>query len=213
MSLANVIDHTILRPDCTHSDIEKVCKEAIKHQFKAVCIPPYYVKDAKILLENSSVKVATVIGFPSGYSSTPAKVEEIKRALDDGADEFDVVVNICAIKNGNWNFVQNDIESMTRAVHLKGKSIKIILETALLNKEEIEKACAICTNSGVNFVKTSTGFNGPGASEETVRFLRSILPPSIKIKASGGIRSKELAHKMLEAGAERIGTSVGPELL
>ncbi len=213
MSLANVIDHTILKPDCTLADIEKVCKEALNHHFKAVCIPPFYVKEAKQVLENSAVKVSTVIGFPSGYSSTPAKVEEIKRALDDGADEFDVVINICAVKNGNWNFVQNDIESMTRAVHLKGRVIKIILETGLLTKEEIEKVCSICINSGVNFVKTSTGFNGPGASEEVVSFLRSILPPTIKIKASGGIRTKEAAAAMIRAGAERIGTSAGPELL
>jgi deoxyribose-phosphate aldolase len=212
MSLASLIDHTILRPDCTLKDIKTICAEAVQHQFAAVCIPPFYINDAIPLLSDSNVKLATVIGFPMGYSATPSKVEEIKRGLDEGADEFDVVPNICAVKNGNWNYVQNDIESMTRTVHLKGKVIKVILEYSLLSEAEVAKICNICEKSGVNFVKTSTGFHG-GATPEMVEHLRSILPKSIKIKASGGIRSASAAHKLVEAGADRIGSSAGVQLI
>lgn len=212
MSLASLIDHTILRPDCTLKDIKTICAEAVQYQFAAVCIPPFYLNDAIPLLVDSNVKLATVIGFPMGYSATPSKVEEIKRGLDEGTDEFDVVPNICAIKNGNWNYVQNDIESMTRAVHLKGKAIKVILEYSLLSEAEVVKICSICEKSGVNFVKTSTGFHG-GATPEMVAHLRSILPKSIKIKASGGIRSASSALKLVEAGADRIGSSAGVQLI
>lgn len=208
MSLANLIDHTLLKPDCNPSHIKQLCKDALHQKFAAVCIPPYFVQEAKILLANSAVKVATVVGFPMGYAATVSKVEEIKRALDEGADELDVVANICAIKSKNWNYVKNDIDSCTRAVHLKGKSIKLILEATLLSEEEISKVCEICKDSGVNFVKTSTGYHG-GATVEVVELLRSLLPKSIKIKASGGIRTREQAEKMVAAGAARIGTSAG----
>ena len=208
MSLANLIDHTLLKPDSSLTDIEKLCHEAIQHKFAAVCIPPYFVREAKDLLADTKVKVATVIGFPMGYAATPSKVEEIKRALDEGADELDVVANVSAIKSNNWNYVKNDIDSATRAVHLKGKAIKLIIETTLLSEEEIRKVCEICKDSGVNFVKTSTGYQG-GATVETVALLRSILPKSIKIKASGGIRTREQVEQMVAAGADRIGTSSG----
>ena len=208
MSLANLIDHTLLKPDSSLTDIEKLCHEAIQHKFAAVCIPPYFVREAKDLLADTKVKVATVIGFPMGYAATPSKVEEIKRALDEGADELDVVANVSAIKSNNWNYVKNDIDSATRAVHLKGKAIKLIIETTLLSEEEIRKVCEICKDSGVNFVKTSTGYQG-GATVEAVALLRSILPKSIKIKASGGIRTREQVEQMVAAGADRIGTSSG----
>lgn len=212
MSLSGLVDHTLLRPDCTLSEVEQLCKEAVEHRFAAVCIPPYYVKDAKNFVEGSEVKVATVVGFPMGYSATPAKVEEIKRAIDEGADELDVVINLGALKSGHWNYVQNDIESMTRAVHLKGKTIKIIIEAGLLTREETAKICSICEKSGVNYVKTSTGVAG-GATVEMVTLLRSLLPKSIKIKASGGIRNTADALKLIAAGAERIGSSAGVELV
>ena len=126
MQLAEKIDHTLLKPDCTLENIKTVCEEAKTHRFFSVCVPPFYVKDAVQFLEDESVKVATVIGFPMGYATTPAKVEEIKRAIDEGADEVDAVVNICAVKSGNWNYVRNDIDSMTRIAHMRGKIIKVI---------------------------------------------------------------------------------------
>lgn len=212
MSLNEKIDHTILKANCTKAQIQQICEEAITHHFRAVCIPPFFVKEAAHLLQNSPVMVATVVGFPMGYSSTPAKVEEIKRAIDEGADELDVVVNICAIKSQNWNYVKNDIESMTMAAHLKGKIIKVIFEIDLLSNEEIEKLCEICTESAVDFVKTSTGFNGD-ATIENISLLKNLLPDSIKIKASGGIRNAASANKMLEAGAHRIGSSSGIQII
>lgn len=204
-----MIDHTILRVDCRMEEIKKLCEEAITLNFASICIPPYFVKETARYLEHSRVKVATVIGFPYGYSATPAKVEEIKRAINEGADEVDVVINICALKEGKWNYVKNDIESMTLAAHLKGKVIKVIFETSLLSQEEILKLCDICGQLGVNFVKTSTGVNGEGATVEIVDFLRKNLPKGVKIKASGGIRTIEQAQALVDAGATRLGTSAG----
>lgn len=204
-----MIDHTILRVDCRMEEIKKLCEEAITLNFASICIPPYFVKETARYLEHSRVKVATVIGFPYGYSATPAKVEEIKRAINEGADEVDVVINICALKEGKWNYVKNDIESMTLAAHLKGKVIKVIFETSLLSQEEILKLCDICGQLGVNFVKTSTGVNGEGATVEIVDFLRKNLPKEVKIKASGGIRTIEQAQALVDAGATRLGTSAG----
>ncbi len=213
MEIAPLIDHTILKPDTSPEEIKVLCQEAQQLGFAAVCVPPYYVSDAAALLENSPVLVSTVIGFPHGYSSTAAKVEEIKRALDDGAREIDVMINLCALRKGAWNFLRNDIESMTRAAHLKGKTIKVILETGLLNEAEIQQLCQLCAEIEVDFVKTSTGFNGPGATVETVQMLRRFLPPAVKIKASGGIRTLEQARALVEAGAQRIGCSRSVELV
>jgi len=213
MQLYQLIDHTNLRPDSTSEDIKTLCQQAIEHQFKAVCVPPYYVRDAVRWTENAPILVSTVIGFPMGYSSTPAKVEEIKRAIDEGAQELDVVINLSALKSSQWNHVANDIDGVTRAVHLKGKAIKLILETGLLTEAELVKACQICQKSEVDFVKTSTGFHGRGADVETVKVLRSLLPPSIKIKASGGIRSYSDALELVQAGADRLGTSAGIRIL
>lgn len=213
MQLAEKIDHTILKPDCTLQDIKGVCEEARSYGFFSVCVPPFYVKDAVQCLENTPVKVTTVIGFPMGYATTPAKVEEIKRAIDDGAGEVDAVVNICAIKSGNWNYVRNDIDSMTRIAHLRGKHIKIILETAMMTQEELEKLCKICTDSEVDFVKTSTGILAAGANADTVSWLRANLPASIKIKASGGVRSFQDARLLVEAGADRLGCSASVQIM
>lgn len=208
MNLANTIDHTLLKPDCRLEDVTKLCEEAIQFEFHAVCIPPYFIRDAFRILEGSKVKVATVIGFPFGYATTPAKVEEIKRAINDGADEVDVVVNICAIREGDWSYVKSDIDSMTTAAHLKGKIVKVIFETSLLSKEEILKLCEICSDLQVDFVKTSTGLNG-GATIEIIEFLRKTLPEKIKIKASGGIETPAQAIQFLQTGADRLGTSTG----
>lgn len=201
------IDHTILKIDTKNSDIKKLCNEAEAYNFYAVCVSPYFVRNASMLLKNSDVKIATVIGFPLGYSATPSKAAEIQKAIDDGADELDVVINVSAVKNGDWNYVQNDIKTVALATQMKGKVIKVILETGLLSKKEIKKLCEICTEVGVDYVKTSTGFNGEGATIEVVQFLRENLPSSIKLKASGGIRTTKKAMEMIDAGADRLGTS------
>jgi len=205
--LSGMIDHTILKPDCSVEEVKILCQEAIDNKFAAVCIPPYFAGDAARLLQDHPVKVATVIGFPMGYSSTPAKVEEVKRAIDDGVDELDVVINICAVKNRNWAYVKNDINSVTTATHIKGKIVKVILETGMLTDSELDKLCDICLEIGVDFVKTSTGYNGKGATIETVEFLQSKLQDKVKIKASGGIDNHKKATDLINAGANRLGCS------
>ena len=212
MSIANFIDHTYLKPDCTEQIITNLCDEAINYGFYAVCVPPFFVRHAKSRLVNSNCKVATVIGYPYGYSMIAAKVEEIKRASDDGADELDIVVNITAIKNEDWNYLKNDIESTTRAAQLKGKVAKIILETALLTREEIAKVCKYCLESGVDYVKTSTGLF-EGADVHTIRLMKDVLGSKVKIKASGGIRNLKQTHEMIDAGADRIGTSSSVQIV
>lgn len=207
MNLPSIIDHTVLKADCSLEDVRKCCAEAVQFQFAAVCVPPFYAKNAADWLADTEVKVATVIGFPMGYSATAAKVEEIKRALEDGASEIDAVINLCAVKSGQWSYVRNDIDSMVMATHLRGKTVKIILETGLLTDTELRNLCDICTEVKPDFVKTSTGFNGDGATIEIVQQLHLLLPNSVRIKASGGIRTKEDALRLIGAGATRIGSS------
>jgi len=204
--IPNHKNHTILKPDCGSADIKKIADDAMRYQFAAICIPPYYIKDAARLLAHSPVKVATVIGFPMGYSTIPAKVEEIKRAINDGVDELDVVVNIAAVKNQDWNYIRNDIESTTRMGQLRSKVVKIIFETSLLTDEEIIKLCGVCNDVEVDYAKTSTGYQG-GATVHAVELMRTHLDKKIKIKASGGIRTYEDAQKMVAVGANRLGCS------
>ena len=211
--LAAYIDHTTLSPDTTLEQIEKLCAEAREHCFASVCVPPFYVRQSFKKLESDPVKVSTVIGFPMGYAPTAAKVEEIKRAIDEGADEVDAVINLCALKARNWNYIRNDIHSMITAAHMKGKIIKIILETALLSEEEIRQLCGIALETEPDFVKTSTGFNGGGATLPVVELLSSELKGKIKIKASGGISTRTEAENFIEAGAQRIGSSSGVKIV
>ena len=212
MSLAAYIDHTFLRPDATPADIDRLCDEAVANDFAAVCVPPYYVRRVARRLENSAVRTATVIGYPTGYSHVSAKVAEIQRAVQDGADELDVVVNIAAIKSAAWNDVERDLHSCTMAVHLHGKVIKLIVEASLLTDKELVRICELAATAGVNYVKTSTGYEG-GAEIETVRTLRAHLPATVKIKASGGIRTPEAARALVAAGADRLGCSSSLALL
>ena len=213
MKMNQRIEHTILKPDTMESDIKKLCEEAIEHGFFGVCVPPYFVKLASIILKDSSVKIVTVAGFPLGYNTTPAKVEEARKAMDEGAHEIDMVMNIAALKNNDLNFVQNDIQSVATLVQLKGCKLKVIIETALLSNVEKVKACEICAKVGVDFVKTSTGFASSGAKLKDIELMRKNLPASIKIKASGGIKTKEQAKDLVKAGADRLGTSSGPDLI
>lgn len=213
MNLASKIDHTLLKADTSEREVKKLCAEAKEFGFAAVCIPPYFVRKCKLWLSDSNVKVATVVGFPLGYAHTPAKVEEARRAIDEGADEIDMVINIIALKAGDWNYLKNELTSAATIVQLRGGKLKVILETGLLTENEIIKACELCKEMSVDFVKTSTGFTQPGATIEAVKLLRANLPKSIKIKASGGIRDKEFALQLIEAGADRIGSSAGVSLI
>ena len=207
MNIAQYIDHTLLKPTATLSDIEKLCQEATQYGFAAVCVPPLYVKKAKEFLKGSDVKVATVIGFPFGYSAIEAKVAEIVLAIVDGADELDFVVNISAIKNGDWEFIANEINTVLPIVHGKKKVIKVIIESGVLTNDEIIKCCDIYGAAGVDFVKTSTGYAEQGASIQAVTLIRKHLADSVKIKASGGIKSFSFARQLINAGANRLGCS------
>ncbi len=209
MPLNKYIDHTVLKPTCLVADIEKLCAEAKQYNFAAVCVPPNFVKLAKQQLQDTEVKVATVIGFPFGYSATEAKIAEIILAMVDGADELDVVANISAIKNGDWAAIADEINHIMPIIRSKGKSIKIIIESGVLTKEEIIKCCDIYGVAGIDFLKTSTGYAEKGASVEGVQLFRKHLPEAVHIKASGGIRDFATAKQMIEAGATRIGCSAG----
>lgn len=191
----------------TVDDVKQLCEDAKSADFTSVCIPPYYVSDAVTALAKSAIKVTTVIGFPFGYSPTVAKVEEIKRAIDEGAKDFDVMINLGAVKSGRWSFVKTDMDRMLTACHLKNRKVRFTFETGVLTNEETQKLCEICNEIEPDFVNTSTGFNGLGATPEIVALLRSLLKPSIKIKASGGITTIDSAKALIDAGADYIGIS------
>ncbi len=208
------IEHTLLKQDARLEDFIKLFNEAKEHLFLGVCINPAYVKLAKENLKDSDVKVVTVIGFPLGANRSDVKAFEATKAVEDGADEIDMVINVTAIKNKDYDFVLNDIKAVKAAC--QDKPLKVILETDLLEKDEIKKACELCVEAKADFVKTSTGFvkNGVGAKAEDVKLMyETVSPFGLKVKASGGIRDKEAAIKMLEAGAERLGTSSGVKIV
>jgi deoxyribose-phosphate aldolase len=213
MELNKYIEHTVLTSNCSSTQISKLCEEAKQHQFKAVCVPPFYIKYAKQLLDNSIIRLVSVVGFPMGYATIASKVEEVKRAVDEGVDELDMVANICAIKDNKWAYVQNDIDGVIRAAHLHGKTIKVIVEAHLLTNEELKKICEMCCNLGANYIKTSTGFNSAATTTDQVRFIKACLTNDTQIKASGGIKTKEQAIQFINAGATRIGTSAGLQLV
>lgn len=213
MNIAPYIDHTVLKQSTTIAEVEKVCKEALEYGFAAVCVPPLYVKKAKEWLAESETKTATVIGFPFGYCAIEAKVAEIVLAIVDGADELDMVVNISAIKNADWTFIANEINTVMPIVRNKNKVIKVIIESGILTEEEIIKCCDIYGAAGVDYVKTSTGFAEKGASIHDVQLIRAHLADSVKIKASGGIRSYSFAKELINAGANRIGCSASVQIV
>jgi deoxyribose-phosphate aldolase len=207
-SIAGYIEHTLLKPDVFEKDIEKLCNEAMENEFFAVCISPYFIHRANQILSGSDVKVVSVVGFPMGYSSTSSKVEEVKKAINDGVDELDMVLNISAMKNNDIKFLRNDIDSVLTATRWSNKLLKVIIESAALTELEIRKACELCAELDVDFMKTSTGLHpAGGATEKDVKLLRELLPKKIKIKASGGIKDAAFAKKLIAAGADRIGTS------
>ena len=214
MELSNYIEHTLLSPVSTSNQVTQLCEEAIQYNFKGVCVSPFYVRHAASILEGTDVKVITVIGFPMGYSTIPAKIEEIKRAVDEGIDELDIVTNISAIKDNKWSHVQNDLDSAVRATHLHGKTAKIIIEVGLLTKEEIHKIAAVCSEIGADYIKTSTGFNtAPCSVADILAIKNACADAPMKIKAAGGIRTREQALELIKAGATRIGTSAGIQIV
>ncbi len=209
MNIAKYIDHTILKPTTLVSDIEQLCAEAKQYHFAAVCVPPNFVKKAKSLVAGSEVKVATVIGFPFGYSAVEAKIAEILLAIVDGADELDVVINISAIKNNDWIYLANEINHIMPIIRAKNKVVKIIIESGILTKDEIIKCCEIYGLAGIDYLKTSTGYAEKGATVEAVKLFRTHLPDQVQIKASGGIRDYQFAKELIDAGATRLGCSAG----
>lgn len=206
MNLSGYIDHTLLKPDATQTQIIQVCNEAKEHHFYSVCINPYYVSTVAKELKGSNVKVCSVIGFPLGASMTEIKAAETRQAIIDGAQEIDMVINIAALKNGDSKKVQEDIEAVVEALQGKAK-LKVILETCLLTEDEKIKACELSKAAGADFVKTSTGFSHGGATVSDVALMRSVVGNAMGVKASGGIRSREIALQMIGAGANRLGAS------
>lgn len=204
--VASMIDHTLLKPDATKAQITKLCEEAKQYGFASVCINPTNVSLASSLLAGTPVKVCSVIGFPLGATTPTAKAAETRDAISNGADEVDMVMNVGALKSGDYDLVKRDIEAVVGAA--RGKAlVKVILEAALLTDEEKVRACLLAKTAGADFVKTSTGFGPGGATADDVRLMRKAVGPDMGVKAAGGIRDLESARKMIEAGASRIGAS------
>jgi deoxyribose-phosphate aldolase len=207
MDIRRMIDHTLLRPDATRAEIQKVCREAIEYQFASVCVNSYWVPMVAGALAGTPVKVCTVVGFPLGAALTEAKVAETEAALHLGAQEIDMVLNVGALRSGDDEAVRFDIESVVQAAHRENALVKVILETALLTDEQKTRACLLAKTAKADFVKTSTGFGPSGATEHDVALMRRAVGPAMGVKASGGIRTAEDALKMIAAGATRIGAS------
>lgn len=211
MNYNKMIDHTVLKPETTLETVKKICDEAIAYHFASVCINPCHVAYCHDYLQDSDVKVCTVIGFPLGANTSATKAFEASDAIQNGADEIDMVINIGALKDQNYELVLKDIQAVVEVA--KGKVVKVILETCLLTKEEIVKACEICKEAKASFVKTSTGFSTGGATVEDVRLMKETVGDELLVKASGGVRSYDDMVHIVEAGASRIGTSSGCSLV
>lgn len=211
MNLNKMIDHTLLKPEATKEMIENLCREAKEFDFKSVCVNPYWVSTAYEELRDSDVLVCTVVGFPLGATTKETKFFETDFAVQEGADEIDMVINVGALKSKQYDVVLEDIKSVVQAAN--GRTVKVIIETCLLTDEEKVKACKLSKEAGANFVKTSTGFSTAGANVEDVELMRSIVGDALEVKASGGIRDLDTALKMIEAGATRLGVSAGVQIM
>lgn len=212
MSIAQMIDHSLLKPDATKEEIRNLCEEGKKYGFVSVCVNPVWVSFCSDLLKGSKVRICTVSGFPLGANKPEIKTKEAETATKEGADEIDMVANIGALKSGDFKLVEEDIKAVRGAIG-KEKILKVIIETAVLTNEEKIKVTQIIMACGADFVKTSTGFGYPGATVEDVKLLKKVVGDKIRIKASGGIRDYETALKLIEAGASRIGTSSGVKIV
>lgn len=206
------IEHTNLRPDLNEKDIEKLAEEAIEYQFLGVCVPPFWVKKMAREVRRSGIQVVTVAGFPFGYQMTETKIKEIGMAIDNGANELDIVMNISAFKSG-MSWAKIELARFSKLIHDNGSLMKVIIETAYLSDKEIVEASKICQDAGTDFVKTSTGFAPAGASVEHIRLIRASLNDNVGVKAAGGIRDLATAVKMIEAGADRLGVSAGVKIM
>ncbi|MCR4406780.1 MAG: deoxyribose-phosphate aldolase [Anaerolineae bacterium] len=211
--LARMIDHTLLKPDATQAEIAQLCYEAKKYDFATVCVNPANVKLCAELLKGSPVKVCAVVGFPLGATPPEVKAYEAQQAINDGASEVDMVINIGALKSRDYALVERDIATVARTCHNSGAILKVIIEAALLTDEEKIKACALAKAAGADYVKTSTGFGPGGATAADVALMRRVVGPEMGVKAAGGIRSFETARQMIEAGATRIGASAGVKIV
>ncbi|MEN0059037.1 MAG: deoxyribose-phosphate aldolase [Bdellovibrio sp.] len=211
MKLNQYIDHTLLKAEASTAQIEKLCQEALTHQFFSVCVNSSFVSHCASLLKGSSVKVCCVVGFPLGAMEMQSKAYETQRAVENGAHEIDMVLHVGALKEGRLQYVQDDIKAVVTAA--KGRTVKVILETALLNDEQKVAACKAAQAAGAHFVKTSTGFGGGGATIEDIKLMRSSVNTSMEVKASGGIKDLAQAQALIAAGASRLGTSSGVAIL
>ena len=211
MRLNKYIDHTILKATASSADVQKLCEEAIEHEFYSVCVNGCYVADAKHLLQGTDVKVAAVVGFPLGAMTTASKVFEAKEAIENGASEIDMVINVAKLKDGEFDYVENEIRLIKEAIG--NNVLKVIIETCYLTDEEKVKACELSLVAKADYVKTSTGFGTGGATYEDVKLMKSVVGDNAKVKASGGVRDKETAQKYVDLGAERLGTSSGIEIV
>ena len=211
--IARLIDHTLLKPDATRDEIRKLCEEAPQYQFASVCVNPWNVAQAAELLRGSTVKVCTVVGFPLGATLPEVKVFEAQKAIERGAQEIDMVINIGALKSGLLDTVQADIHGVVKASHQGSALCKVIIETCLLTHDEKIQASLAAKNAGADFVKTSTGFSTAGATPDDVRLIRDTIGAHTGIKAAGGVRTLEDMRKMVEAGATRIGASAGVKII
>ena len=211
MELNKYIDHTILKATASSADVQKLCEEAIEHEFYSVCVNGCYVVDAKHLLQGTDVKIAAVVGFPLGAMTTAAKIFEAKEAVENGASEIDMVINVAKLKDGEFEYVENEIRQIKEAIG--DNVLKVIIETCYLTDEEKVKACELSLAAKADFVKTSTGFGTDGATYEDVKLMKSVVGDNAKVKASGGVRDKETAQKYIDLGAERLGTSSGIDIV
>ena len=211
-TIESYIEYTNLKPTITDKDVDKLVGEAKTYNFYGACVPPFWVKRAKREIDLADIKLVTVIGFPLGYQMTETKIEEIKKAIETGADELDVVMNISAFKI-NMDWFKIDLAKCSKLIHAFEKTLKVIIETSYLNKIEIERVCKICADIGTDYVKTSTGFASEGAKVEDIKIMKSVLPDTVGIKASGGIKTLAQCMEFIEAGADRIGTSSGIEII
>lgn len=207
MNLASYIDHTLLKPDASMDEIERLCQEALRYGFYSICVNSFWIPYGKTWLKNSPVRITTTIGFPLGASSAAVKLAEAKIAIELGADELDLVINIGALKSGLVNEVADELRAVAQLKAEKAFTFKVILETTLLSYEEKIRAAEMAIASGADFLKTSTGFAPGGVTLEDVKLLKNLGGPTVQVKASGGIRDRETALKMIEAGATRLGTS------
>ena len=212
-NLARMIDHTLLKPDATQKEIEKLCAEAKQYAFASVCINPSYVKLCAKLLRDTNIKVCTVIGFPLGATSSAVKAFETDNAIKDGAHEVDMVINVGMLKSGEHKYVEEDILSVVNSAHSSGVLTKVIIETGLLTDEEKVEACLLAKKAGADFVKTSTGFSKGGATIGDIALMRKVVGPELGVKASGGVRSREDALALIASGANRIGASASVKIV